>query len=182
MGFLNSKPKEHYGHPGVGHVGKRGFASNDPKYDQGNLSNKFNWSSIVVPLAVSTVTFFVLGYIDNALFDPFMFDPIHASQNPNVTAYKAWSMDNFGWMHDAWGIGEEGVGLLSMWPFSEWLAPYMPDSAVSMATQVSQDSVANGFSGSAAESAVSIGSEILSEQVVTTSGGDDFDLDAFMNE
>ncbi|MGH1456901.1 MAG: hypothetical protein ACRBDI_08980 [Alphaproteobacteria bacterium] len=150
--------------------------------EKGSLTKSFNWSSIVVPLAVSAVTFFVLGYVDNALFDPFMFDPIHVSTNPNVSAYKAWSMDNFSWMHDAWGFGEEGTGLLSMWPFSDWLAPYMPESSVDMAMNMT-NGASSGAAGLGGTEAVldNISEMGAPADVAPAVSPSDVSLDDFMN-
>lgn len=115
-----------------------------------SLKNSFNWSSVVVPALVSVATFAVMGYVDNALFDPFFFDPIHASDNPTVAAYKAWSNDNFGFLHDMWGFGEEGSGILNMWPFSEWLAPYYPAEATDLVSVFADYGVGAEVSGAEA--------------------------------
>ncbi len=122
--------------------------------EQGSLTNSFNWRSIVVPAVVSVVTFAVMGYVDNALFDPFFFDPIHASDNPTVAAYKAWSNDNFGFLHDFWGFVEEGQGILNMWPFSEWLEPYYPSEGVDLTSALADYGVVDAGAEVATEAAV----------------------------
>ena len=91
----------------------------------GNLKSGFNWSSVAVPALVSVATFCVMGYVDNAIFDVFFFDSIHASENGTATALKGFMLDNFGWIHDLTGFTGEG-GLLHSWPFDDWLAPYYP--------------------------------------------------------
>lgn len=120
-----------------------------------SMQDSFNWSSIVVPALVSVATFAVMGYVDNALFDPFFFDPIHASDNPTVAAYKAWSNDNFGFLHDFWGFGDEGKGVLNMWPFSEWLAPYYPAEATDLTSALVDYGVADAGADVAVEATTS---------------------------
>jgi hypothetical protein len=91
----------------------------------GNLKSGFNWSSVAVPALVSVATFCVMGYVDNAIFDVFFFDPIHGSENGTATALKNFMLDNFGWVHEMTGFTGDG-GLLHSWPFEGMLAPYYP--------------------------------------------------------
>ncbi len=94
--------------------------------NQGSLSEGFNIASGIKWAVIGLASFAVFGYVDNFIFDPLFFDPIHDSINPTSQAFKAFLMDKFGWLHDLSGLTGDW-GLLQMDWAQSILEPYSID-------------------------------------------------------